>query len=506
MEENNGLKITRTANLPSLNIKTQLAIPIDSNANIKQILSINACLIDTQIEPSSFNKAILKGKLGVKAVYLDTDNLYNTVSDSVAFTETLSSDNITADCQISVVGSQFICNFDTDDRGLKVYIEGSIDTFCNLNLPLNPLSQTDDGLVCKKTALQACSCIQQLDNKSVNYSFDFNIDNKAIINKLLSYDSKVIVDDCKCYDGYIIISGDIFNTITYETAGENGNCVNIFNNSTKFKSELEAKNCDADCFADIECVIDLTNTQISPDISDTGTKLNFDYSIRANGFIYKNINVDVVEDVYSLDSEIELINNKYILCKKSPSFKSSETVDSEITLADEINVDEIIGIVDCDASVVQHEFKNGQLILEGVISGNLLYLDENKEIRHLSTQVPYTIGLKQENTENICGVRVMVTPTNCKCKIKRGNTLILDYEVCVCGSIYHQVEVELIENIKYGKPTNYGDIAFQIYLAHPNENRWDLCKRLHVTDEQLCASNKDLPVSFIGGEKVIVYR
>lgn len=502
MEENNGLRMTHTANLPSLSIKSQLTMPIDSNANIKQVLSVSTYLVDTQIEPS-FNKAIVKGKLGVKAVYLDTDNMYNTVSDSVTFSETLSSDQITADCQISVVGSQFICNFDAEDRSLKVYIEGNVDTFCNLISSLNLLNQTGDELVCKKSSLQACSCVQQL-NKNVGYSFDFDIDNK--INKILSYDSKVVLDDCKCYDGYIVISGDILNTITYETNGDSGCCIKIFTNSTKFKSEVEAKNSDADCFADVCCAVDLANTQISPEITDSGTKFNFDYSIQVTGFVYKTINVDIINDIYSLDSEIVVINNKYTICKKSPFFKTSENVDSEITLADEISMDEIVGMVDCSASIVQHEVKSGHLILEGVISGNLIYLDENKEIRHLPTQVPYTISLKQDDAENICGVRVNIVPTNCKCKLKRGNTLILDYEVCICGSIYHQTEVELIENIKYGKPISYGDIAFQIYLAHPNENRWDLCKRLHVTDEQLSACNKDLPTAFAGGEKVIVYR
>lgn len=502
MEENNGLRIADIANLPTLNVKNQIVMPIDSNANIKQIVSVTACLVDYQIEPS-FNKAILKGKLGVKAIYLDTDNIFNTVSDSVSFSETISSENITADCQVGVINSQFICNFDADDRSLKVYIDGNIDTLCNFNSKLNLLSSTSEELICKKSMIQAGSCVDQI-NKHVDYSFSFNIDCK--INKILSYNSDVILTDCKCYDGYIVVSGDILNTIAYETNGETGCCIKTFSNSTPFKSEVEAKSCDIDCLADIQCLVDITNTQISPDITDAGTTFNFNYNIQVNGAIYKNINVDIIQDIYSLDNEIELVNNKYTICTKAPFFKTSEAVDSEITLADEISIDEIIGLVDCSASIVQHNVEADHISLEGVINGNLLYLDENKEIRHLPTQVPYTISLKQENAENVCGIRLNVTPTNCKCKIKRGNTLILDYEVCISGSIYYHTQVELIENIKYGSPIRFDDIAFQIYIAHPNENVWDLCKRLHTTKEQLSLSNKDLPTTFSGGEKVIVYR
>jgi len=502
MEENNGIKVANVVNLPTLNIKSQLNMNIDSNTHIKQVLNIETCLIDAQIEPM-LNKALIKGTVGLKVVYVDTDNMYNSLSDSINFSETLNSDNITSDCEINISNSQFVSEFENDDKMLRISIDGNIDCFCNLNSGLRTFNQTSESLITKKSMLEAYTCVQKI-NKNTNYDFDFKLGAK--INKMLSCDSKVVIDDCKCYDGYILINGQIINTIVYEIEGDATNLIKINTNSTSFKCEVEATGCDNECVADLSAYVNLNSTQITTDISDNDTQFNFEYCIVVNGYIYKAVNVDVVEDLYSLDNEIEVLRNDCTLCKKAPHFKSIENVDAEITLADELNVDEILGMVNTSSSVTQYQVKDNAIVIEGVISGNLLYFDENREIKHLNTQLPYSLSVKQEFKEDVCAIHLSVIPINCKCKIKRGNTLMIDYELSVSGNAYTKTKVQLIDNVKYGKVIRYGDVAFQIYIAHSNETCWDLCKRLHITQEKLLEYNKENPATYLGGEKVVVYR
>lgn len=502
MEENNVMKVAHMVNLPTLSIKSQLNMNIDSNTHIKQILNIETCLIDAQVEPMS-NKAIIKGAVGVKVIYIDMDNMYNSLSDSVNFNETINSENISPDCEIIISNSQFICEFDNDDNSLRVNIDGNIECLCNLNTGLKLFNPANDGLVSKKEVLQACNCVQKV-NKTCNYDFDFKLDAK--INKMLSCDCKVVVENTNCYDGYIVVSGQILNTIVYEVASDGINTIKISTNSTPFKCEVEASSCDSECQADVSSFINLNSTQITTDIGENNTKFSFEYCMVINGYVYKTINMNIVEDMYSLDNEIELLSNKYEICKKLPYIKSMENVDAEITLADELNVDEVLGMVNSCSNITQYSVKDNVIVVEGVISGNLLYLDENREIKQLPTQLPYAINIKQELDGELCALHLSAVPTNCRCKIKRGNTLMIDYELCIGGNAYVKNQVELIDNVKYGKAINYGDIAFQIYLARANESCWDLCKRLHVTQDKLCEYNKENPAIYQGGEKIIVYR
>ena len=64
----------------------------------------------------------------------------------------------------------------------------------------------------------------------------------------------------------------------------------------------------------------------------------------------------------------------------------------------------------------------------------------------------------------------------------------------------------MLNNIKFGKAFDYGDIAFQILATKPNEDVWTFCKRAHVTLKQLEEINNNIPPVFNGGEKMIIYR
>ena len=502
MEENNEVTVAYATNLPALNVKSQLNINIDSNTNVKQVLNVETCLIESKIEPMT-NKALVKGVIGIKVVYVDTDNMYSSVSDTISFTETLSSELISANCEIYINNSQFIAECDTDSKTLRVSVDGYIELFCNTNNKLKLFNSSTESLITKKSTLSSDYCAQII-NKEVNYSSDFILDSR--VNKILSYDGKVVVDDTQCYDGYAVTNGQIINTIVYEVENDNGNLIRIFNNSINFKCEIEANNCDNHCVADLSLYINPNSTQISTEINENSTKLSFDYSIIACGSVYKNVSFDVVEDMYSLDNFVEPISNNYSLCKKSPYIKVNENIDTEIILSDELSVDEILGMVNTNSSIVKYSVNDDAVVVEGVVSGNLLYLDENKEIKHLPTQLPYSINIKCDLKDKVCGMHFAVIPVVCKCKIKRGNTLIVDCELCVSGNVYTNKDVQLIDSMKIGSTINYGDIAFQVYIAKPNETSWDLCKRLHITPEQLACYNKDCPTSYVGGEKVLVYR
>lgn len=499
MEENNVTKIANVMNLPPLNVKSQLNINIDSNTNIKQILNIETNLIESQIE-AMFNKVIVKGTVGVKVLYTDTDNIYNTISESASFSESIIVEGVTSDCQIDINNAQFLPEFSNDEKSLRITLDGNIECFCSLNSNLNYFNQNDDNLIVKKSVLQTNTCVQKI-NKSATHNYDFKLD--VAINKLLSCDSKISVDEVKCYDGYVLLIGQMINSIIYETSANN---IQVYTNSSPLKCEFEASLCDNDCMADVLALVDISNTQISTDIGDSFTKFDIEYSIKCCGHIYKSVNADIIEDVYSTTNEIEIVNNNYNLCKKMPYFKYVENVDAEITLADELNIEQIIGMINTSSTITQSSIKEGGLNVEGVINGNLLYSDENGETKHLATQLPYSINVKQENYDSICAMRLNANPISCRCKIKRGNILTLDYELCISGNLYSQTHVSLIDNIKYGEPINYGDIAFQIYLARPNESCWNLCKRLHVSQEKLALYNKENPATYNGGEKIIVYR
>ena len=79
MEEiNNSVKVTYAKSLNKISFNLLSSTPIDANVNIKNIIDINTYVYDTKAECGNA-KAILNGKLGIKVLYVDTDNITNTI-------------------------------------------------------------------------------------------------------------------------------------------------------------------------------------------------------------------------------------------------------------------------------------------------------------------------------------------------------------------------------------------------------------------------------------------
>ena len=97
MEENlETTKLIFAKNLTPVNFNTTISIAIDSNVNIKTILNITSYVYDEKIDCTN-GKVIVNGKIGLKLLYVDTDNMTNTITDNQNFSESFSDPSITSD-------------------------------------------------------------------------------------------------------------------------------------------------------------------------------------------------------------------------------------------------------------------------------------------------------------------------------------------------------------------------------------------------------------------------
>ena len=99
-----------------------------------------------------------------------------------------------------------------------------------------------------------------------------------------------------------------------------------------------------------------------------------------------------------------------------------------------------------------------------------------------------------------------ISITDCKVRAKRGTIIDVQYSLSINFCAYIIDSKPMVDNITIGKPIEYGDIDYQIFLAKPNESVWELCKRIHIHPDDLPKYNKDLPLIMNGGEKVIIKR
>lgn len=501
MSNQNNLKISHIFNLPNLNFKTQMNIAIDANAHIKNIINVECYMFDSNLDAVS-GKCNVKGKIGIKILYLDVDNVYNTITDETSFSEFVTDANITSDCKINMYNEQISSEVDFDDKYLKINLNVHARLYSNIDIALNIPNTTDDGLIIKNRQVETNVCVEKIDNKLTD-DYVITIPNRA--SKILSVKIIPSVEKIECNSGYLTITGTNLIQTIYEVDKENFNELKLHTDTKTFKFETQATLTEPDCEANIVLKANNNKSTFTAELDENQTTIKLDYEMQVCGFVYKTITLDITEDLYSTTNEIETNFTDRELCKINPLISYKGNIEGDINLTDN-TADEILESVNYSCLITQNYIENNKIIIEGIISSTLIYLNEEKDIKSMQVELPFSVAKDFENNENCHLINFDIKVLSCRAKIKRGNSISLDYETLIEGYCINKYQTKLLDSIKYGKTYDYGDIAFQILIAKPSETIWNFCKRAHTSLNQLEETNKEIPPIFNGGEKIIIYR
>lgn len=500
MEE--SVKVIHTKNMPKFNFNLTISIPYDLNANIKKVLDVNSYVFDQKVECGN-GKAILTGKVGVKVLYLDTDNMTNTLTGTSNFNETYSDSFITANTHLNMLNSSIVNTILSTDGMLKINCDVNVSPIAYINLNLFNNLQTEENMITKKQQV-----ISNIINDFVNTKFEhtLNLETKDTINKVLCCNGYFTLDKVTPENNYAVVEGKLVVCLTYESTVGNETLIKEIKEESQLKHDIEIKGLTKDNLLDLSFYIDKGYEEISTELEENLSVITVKNSIKVCGPILKNVSVDVVDDVYSLNNEMELKTLKREYTKNFNCHAISEIIFNEITLSDnETAIDELVSNLNFNAEVTNSYLKDNVIILEGIVSSNLIYIDENKELKSKLIEVPFVINTKI-TSENLGCIHSKVSIMDTKTKVKRGTNIEMEYSLFLNVYLYQKETCELVDGFKVGKKLDFSKYDYQIFVAKQNETIWDVCKRIKVSPNDLSKYNKDLPLIMEGGEKIVIKR
>lgn len=503
MEENlDTIKITYAKNLNKLNFSSLISVPINSNVNVKTILNVDSYIFDEKVECGN-GKAIITGKLGVKVLYIDTDNISNIVNDSQSFSETFVDESITSDCFINISNASVVGNVLSSDKTLKINCDVNISPTLYLNLALNTSNSSFENMIVKKNEISTNTIACNVDT---SFEYATNIETKDNVTKILCYDAYFTPSSLTSYDEYAVVEGKLYSKLLYESASDDESVIKEICDTFNLKSEINIPNITKDCLTDFNFSIDKPKENISTEIENGNNIITISHNIKVNGVCIKSISIDLIDDMYSVDNEIEISTSKRDYTKNMQTEFVTDNISGEITLDDnETAIDDIISNININAEITNHYLKDNNLYLEGIISSHIIYIDENKEIKHKPIDLPFVINTKIKIDQLDC-IHSCINILDNKIKVKRGTVIELDYSVSIMINIYQKDSKEIIDNMVIGKPLDYSTVDYQIFIAKPNESVWDLCKRIKISPDDISKYNKNLPLIMEGGEKIVIKR
>ncbi len=502
MEENEILNIAYAKNLDKQNFNTTINLQIDTKVNIKTILNVRCYIFDEKIESAS-GKAVVSGKLGVKVLYIDTDNITNTITETQPFSETILDNAITADCFINLTSVSTMCEILSNDGILKVGCNVSFVPIVYVNLAMNASLPMDEQTISKKSTFATKTIVNKIET-NFNYTTNFETNNN--ISKILNSESVFCLSELTPQDGYAIVEGKLFSNIIYETTENEETVVKSLSDVFNIKTDLELENLTQDSVLDLTFKVDSSCENITTELEDDNNIITINNVIKVKGLVLKDVSLELVEDLYSTKNELEINKTTREFMCTTKKACLSEIVAGEISLnKDESAIEEIVSNNTICSEITNSYVKNNTLYFEGIINSTVIYLDESKELKRKLVELPFVLNTKIECTSLPTNHIELSINTN-KIKARRGTIIEIEYDVEICACVYENKNQEIIDGITLGKSLDFSQFDYQIFIAKPNESIWELCKRIKCHPDDINLYNKNLPISFSGGEKIIIKR
>lgn len=502
MEKENNISSTAfIKNLDKQTFTTSINLQVDSKANIKSILNCSCYFFDAKIN-SANGKAIVTGKVGVKLLYLDTDNLTNTILDTQPFSENIVDPSITSDCQIVLTNLNTTCSATHTDTSCKVDCVINFSPVLYLNLAFNEVN-IDSNYITKQTQL---STAQIKDSVNTSFEYSTNLETRDTISKILFMDTSLTQSNITAQNGYFTAEGKLFTTIVYETNEQDETKIKQITDEISFKNDIELENLTDTDILNLVLTLDNSKQTISTELEDDLSVVSVTNVIDIRGVILTTTELTLVEDLYSTSNEITINKTQREFLCDSKTTNISETIFGELNLSkDEPAIEEIISNCNISYEITNTYIKNNNLQFEGVINSNLIYVDETNQIISKEIEIPFVVNTKIE-ADTLPNHSINICITTKSIKARRGTIVEVEYLLDSGVTIFNSCNMEVVDNISVGKELDFSKYDYQIFIAKPNETMWDVCKRIKCHPSALNECNKNLPNTFIGNEKIIVKR
>lgn len=496
-----SVKIMYAKNLVKFACNIPVSVAVDSNANIKTVLDINSYVYDEKMECGN-GKAVISGKVGVKVLYIDTDNISNTITTSQSFSETYVDNSITSDSIMMWTEPNIINTIISQNMGLKLNLNLNFCPTMYINLAL-PRVTNFENMIVKKRAINTSTILGHINTPT---QYVTTIETKDNIVKILGYDCSFVKNKVYSSDEHAVVEGRLFSTLIYETNVNGIIEKREIKDNFHVKMDVAVPMLAADNSIDLVCLLDRSREIINTDIDEDNTVISIEHHFVARGVVIKNVSLDIVEDMYSTDNELDLHSTTREYNTDITHEHVTESISGEITLDnDEPAIDDIVSLHNIHTEITNRYVKNDTLYLEGIITGQLLYLDENKEYISKESELPFIVNTKI-GLDHLDCINIEANVLDCRAKAKRGTIVEVEYMLSIDLCLYTRQSSEMIDNLTIGKELNFSMYDYQIFIAKPDETMWDLAKRIKISPDKLAEFNPNLPLIMQGNEKIIIKR
>lgn len=296
----------------------------------------------------------------------------------------------------------------------------------------------------------------------------------APIESILRKDISCRATDVKIADETLVINGVADISLLYNSFMD-GVTAEKLNASIDFSQSIDCSGIDEDCICDLKIVCGESMIQTKEDNMGENTGVTVFVKLFVIAFIYKNTEINVIDDAYSVARPVELnysqSNFMQIFGERSEVLKNKCPV---IVNGEEIQ--KVMDIWNEQPEVISYCDK-GKLNFR--VRHNICILFCNSQDRIMYTEKPFdfTHSFDLED-ERIKKSDVSASFDIWEYRITDKNTVEVSVETAVKALLYSRLSVNQLSSANIDEEAQYdpNDSKLLIYYAYEGERLWDIAK------------------------------
>lgn len=306
---------------------------------------------------------------------------------------------------------------------------------------------------------------------------------------ILRTEAKALVTDYKSISNKLMLKGDVTVKILYLADIDSGACETM-EYTIPFSQVIDTDGITENSVAHINLEILTHNTRIKNDMSGDDTLFEFDAKLCATVFAYDDIEINIIDDVYSTVYELD-INYKQINVSKIIDILSETFIDKgEISLG-ETNISKVIDIWNDNITINYSQDEEG-LSIFGKLNVCILAYDSENTPFYAERSADFKHSITKYQLPDNITADMSVKVISLSYRITSDNSMEIKAEIKVVSPLFKTNGYKIVNEISTNQDKERlkdSSTALNLYYADKNERIWDIAKEYCTSVEAIKSEN-----------------
>ncbi|WP_297520905.1 SPOCS domain-containing protein [uncultured Clostridium sp.] len=325
--------------------------------------------------------------------------------------------------------------------------------------------------------------------KNISYSSELKVSmDKSQIDKVVKFDYLLHKKDVKLYDDRVLYSCYAKVNVVYKSEESKELC--LLEDDIFISDEEEVIGVSADYNCDFD--FNIVNADYAVGQDDLGEEriINISFDVKSNLKVLKSEEIEVIEDAYSPEKELNLIKEKSIFSIRYGEGCTEAIAKDNVKLED----DEPILVISSKGEIVSIETEviSGCVNIDGTLKVNCLYKSANEDKCYGSKEIdlPFTGAIEIAGLTEDMDVVVKGTLESLTTAIEAGTIAVKGIVSFIAKASYKE-EKEYINTIEECEESEAPKkkASVTIYVVECGDTIWKLAKKYNTTMDAIASAN-----------------